>query len=127
MLIRYDWQKVRRYAKGNAKRVIKVIAYQTFRHVPESQFDPMYQVAYTDWSGDSFLAHPEKLLVHRRIYSPRHIAQYVGIASYRSYIKYKVTKQVELSLLECPIPTEKFANNPLLEVVDGNILFLYEA
>ena len=127
MLIRYDWQKVRRYAQGNAKRVIKVIAYQTFPHVPESRFDPMYQVAYTNWSGNSFLAHPEKLLVHRKIYSPRHIAQYVGIASYRSYTQYKLTNKVELSLLECPVPAEKFANNPLLEIVDDNIQFLYEA
>lgn len=127
MLIRYDWQKIRRYAKGNANRVIKVIAYQTFKHIPESQYDPMYQVAYSNWSGPSFLAYPDRLLSYRRIYTPRQIAEYIGIASYRSYTNYKLTKQVHLSLLECPIPMEKMANNPLLRVVDDSIQFLHEA
>jgi len=127
VLVRYDWQKIRRYANGNAKKVIKVIAYQTFKHVPESRFDPMYQVAYTNWDGPSFLVYPERFLVHRRIYTPRHIAQYVGIASYRSYTNYKLTNNVNLPLLECPIPVERFTDNPLLEIVDDNIQFLYES
>jgi len=127
VLIRYDWQKIRLYAKGNANLVIRVIAYQTFNLTPKSKFDPMYGLSYTDWSGQSFLVHPERLLANRHVHTPRHIAQYVGIASYRSYNHYKITKQADLSVLGCPVSTEKFANNPLLEIVGDSIQFLYEA
>ena len=96
--------------------------------VPKSKFDPIYNYSSIDFSGESFLLHPDILVFNSYKYSNRDLAIYLALASLRSYAAYKVFGTVTLPLLHSPVHPHEYLNNTRLLPVDENDLihFLYE-
>ena len=61
-----------------------------------------------------------------RSFSDKEVAEYVGVASFRSYPMYLQTKDSTLDLLYLPISEDIIKANRLLEIKDGKVHFRYE-
>jgi hypothetical protein len=98
----------------------------TQRELPRHVYDPVYKYYYTDFSGDSFLVNPDALLVHRYEWKEKELADYIGLASFRSTGEYLATGKVTLDLSHSPLGQDAINNNRLLRIDRGEIHFLYE-
>jgi len=65
-------------------------------------------------------------LYNAYMYSYREIAQYVALASLRSYADYAITGDTTLDLNLVEIPVELFNENSLLRVKNDKVHFKYE-
>ena len=122
-MIFYNWEKIYRKTKGMSSAIINIISYVTFPHLPRNSYDPTYKLSLENWSGDSFLLHPEKLVINRRKFGDSELAQYVALASFRSYAEYEATGKRSLDMLLSPVSTELIDNNRLLTRKNDEILF----
>ena len=127
-MVFYSWHTVHRGAKGKARRIVRVI-----EHLVDLQNDPYltcnkYEKWLTahSWKGKSFLNNPELLLIRTNGLRPLYTAQYIGLASMRSYANYKITGDLTLDYLVCKGKEVMIEENPLLEVRDGVVHFKYE-
>ena len=111
---------------GSSKRIILVLKAMTTQGLPQSVYDPIYKYYYDDFSGDSFLLQPTILLAEAFRYTPKEVAQYIGLASFRNYAHYCASKDATLDLLHSPVSEDTINNNRLLEIKDGRVHFLYE-
>ena len=102
-LILYSWPKIVSKSNGRVSKMMEILSHLTFRLIPENDRDFRYQISQEDWTGDSFLLNPSKLFVHRHQFKDREIAEYVALASLRSYAEYKATRKATLNLIECPV------------------------
>ena len=112
-LIFYNWEKIYRDTGGKTSGILSIISYLTFPHLP-------------DWSGDSFLLFPEKLIVHRKEFGDPELAQYVALASFRSYAEYKATRKTTLDMLLAPTGQKLIDYNRLLTRINEQIYFCWE-
>ncbi len=94
--------------------------------LPQSVRDPVYNYYYTDWSGSSFLADPWALWENHKGYTAKEVAEYIGLASYRSYAHYSATRDLTLDLLHSPLSEKTINSNRLLRIEDGRVHFLFE-
>lgn len=94
--------------------------------IPRNRRDPLYKYYFIDFSGSSFLAHPDKLIVNRHKWSDTEIANYLGLASFRNLGEYKATGKVTLDLDHCPMSRDALNRNRLLRIEDDQIHFRYE-
>lgn len=125
-MIFYDWAKLYRKTEGNSSAIISVIAFITFPTLPINRYDPTYRWSQEDWSGDSFILHPEKILSNRSKFKDHELAQYVALASFRSYAHFKVTGKTTLSTYLSPIDMNLLNSNRLLHVHGEEIFFCWE-
>lgn len=95
-------------------------------HIPYNQFDPIYRYYYRDFSGHSFLLHPERLLLERHKWKDKELASYIGLASFRNLGEYHATGKLTLDLAHSPVGQDAINNNRLLRIEDDQIVFLYE-
>lgn len=91
-----------------------------------NRYDPTYRFSLEDWSGDSFLVHPEKILSNRSKFKDSELAEYVALASFRSYANYKVTGKKTLPILMSPVNHNVINNNRLLTLHGEEIFFCWE-
>ena len=112
--------------KGNSSAIVTLIANITYPSLPRNVRDPIYRLAQINWLGDSFLLHPEKLLSNRSKFGDTELAQYVALASFRSYAEYEATKRRSLNMLLSPVSTELIDNHRLLSRVEDEIFFCWE-
>jgi hypothetical protein len=96
------------------------------RAIPENKYDRIYKFSNTDFSGKSFLVHPDLLLHYSYKYSYREIAQYLALAAMRPYVDYVTTGERTLDVLLCEVSPEFYEDNSLLYIDKGKIHFLYE-
>ena len=125
-MIFYDWAKLYRKTEGSASRIVTTVAYITFPSLPKNRYDPTYHLSYEDWSGDSFLLHPEKILSNRSKFNDTELAEYIALASFRSYAEYVTTGKRTLSEILCPVKLNDLKNNRLLTFQNGEIYFCWE-
>jgi hypothetical protein len=125
-MLLYSWKKILRQAGGSSKRILTILTAMTQRSLPRNRFDPVYKYYYLDFSGDSFLANPEALLVYRYKWKDKEIADYIGLASFRSTGEYLATGKVTLDLSHSPVGQDAINNNRLLRIERNEIHFLYE-
>lgn len=125
-MIFFDWQKILRRTGGSSKRIILVITAMTMQRLPRNLYDPLYKYYYDDFTGESFLIQPETLLMKASGYRPKEVAEYVGLASYRNYAHYSITKDATLDLLHSPLSEDTINKNRLLRIEDGRVHFLFE-
>ena len=92
-LILYNWPKIVSNSNGRVSKMLEILSHLTFRLLPENEEDFRYQISRQDWSGDSFLLNPSKIFIHRHQFKSREIAEYVALASLRSYAEYKATRK----------------------------------
>jgi hypothetical protein len=125
-VIFYNWAKMYDETNGNCSQIITLLAYITYPTLPRNRYDPLYRLSLKNWTGDSFLLHPEKLIINRPKSKDRELAQYVALASFRSYAEYQATGKLSLNMLLSPVSTETIDNNSLLSRLDDEIFFCWE-
>jgi hypothetical protein len=98
------------------------------KQVPQNRKDPIYKYSQKDFSGVSFMLHPDLLLHHAYKYSYREVAQYISLCSLRSVVEFSATYKLTLDLLLVPglEPEQLINNNRLLALDEDRVLFLYE-
>ena len=125
-MLLYSWKKVLRQAGHSSKQIILVFETMLKKSMPRNRFDPTYRYYDKDFTGHSFLLHPDYLLSHRNKYKDKEIADYIGLASFRNLGEYKATGKLTLDLAHSPIGQDIINNNRLLRIDRGEIHFLYE-
>ena len=122
----YDWQKVYDSAEGNVSRCNLIMEMLIDKQIPKNKYDPIYTFSQKDFSGTSFLLHPDVLLHHSYKYSARDLSVYCALASLRSLPEYMVSQKITLDLLHLPVELDLITENRLLRIGDEGIHFLYE-
>ena len=127
----FDWQKICIHAEGKVVNTVRIFRMLVEKQVPKNKWDKIYKYSQIDFSGESFMLHPDILLHHSYKYTYREIAQYIALCSLRSHAEYEATKQVTLDAILAPgVGADPFLvleTNRLLSLdEDGQIHFLYE-
>ena len=127
----FDWQKICIHAEGKVVNTVRIFRMLVEKQVPKNKWDKIYKYSQKDFSGESFMLHPDILLHHSYKYTYREIAQYIALCSLRSHAEYEATKQVTLDALLAPgVGADPFLileTNRLLSLdEDAQIHFLYE-
>lgn len=125
-MILYNWEVVYKKSKGRIIEVLRIIHYITYRPIPQNEKSKLYKYSQINWAGKSFIVHPEAIFENMKEYSKRELAEYVGLASYRNYAEYKVTRKTTLNLLQSPLKEEALNNNRLVTLVGNEIHFKWE-
>lgn len=123
----FDWKKIYKNTNGRIGSILTVFRMLVRNEVPKNKYDRIYKYYGKDYSGQSFLLNPDRLLDHMHKYDPKEIVEYIALASFRRYSEYLATQKTTLSLLESPVGKDKIENNRLLSIDKyGEIHFLYE-
>ena len=98
--------------------------------IPSNVYDPLYLYSTINFTGESFLIHPDVLLFNAFRYSVKDVAIYLSIASLRPLAEYIANDTIYLPRELSPInPLEHLDDrfSGLITVDDDKIDFLYEA
>ena len=125
-MIKYNWEKIFREAKGDSVSILTIIHLLTYKRIPASRKDKTYKYFGKSFLGDSFLLNPRQLLAERKNYSNKEAAEYVAVASYRNFFNYKQTGKTTLELIHLPVETTIVNRNRLLRIDNGLVHFLFE-
>ena len=125
-MIKYNWEKINREAKGDSVSILTIIHLLTYKRIPASRKDKTYKYFGKSFLGQSFLLNPRQLLAERRYYSNKEAAEYVAVASYRNYFDYKRTGQTTLELIHLPVNETIVNRNRLLRIENGLVHILFE-
>ena len=125
-MIKYNWEKIFREAKGDSVSILTIIHLLTYKRIPASRKDKTYKYFGKSFLGDSFLLNPRQLLAERKNYSNKEAAEYIAVASYRNYFNYKQTGKTPLELIHLPVETTIVNRNRLLRIDNGLVHFLFE-
>lgn len=125
-VILYDWSKIYRISEGQPSRILAILGYLTYPSIPRRKKDPFYKLSQTDWTGESYLLHPEKVVQARHKFSDVELAEYVALASFRSLAALKATNDSTLPLELCPLNTDIVSNSRLLTVTNNKVYFCWE-
>lgn len=125
-MILYDWAKIYRNTEGNVPAILAVLKFLTYPTLAVNKYDNNLKLSQVDWSGDSFLLHPEKVIEHRNLVPSQELAEYVALASFRSLAHYEATGDRSLDVLMSPVPRQLIKDNRLLSCVNGKIYFCWE-
>ena len=125
-MIKYNWEKINREAKGDSVSILTIIHLLTYKRIPASRKDKTFKYFGKSFLGDSFLLNPRQLLAERKYYSNKEAAEYVAVASYRNYFNYNQTGKTTLELIHLPVETTIVNRNRLLRIENGLVHFLFE-
>jgi hypothetical protein len=127
MVFFYNWPKIYRIGEANPTECFRIFKMLVRGEIPRSKYDPIYKYSDKNFSGQSFLINPEKLLQEAYKYKYYDLCIYIALAGIRSYADYKVYRITTLDLIKAPAhPHDYISNKSLLPVKDGKIHFLYE-
>ena len=115
-------------ADGNPKNIILMVAIITYKLTCPSKRKKRGNVIFynANLDGTSFLMNPELLLKNEIGASFREMAEYVGLASYRSYGDYAMNGTLTLPVYHNNMERDKIERNPLLHIKNDNIHFKLE-
>jgi len=125
-MLLYNWNKVFKDANGNVNDVVLIFKMLTKGLVPYNTYDKLYKFYLKDYSGKSYVLHPDVLLYNLYKYTNIEAAQYIALASLRPLAEYYASGEVTLDLFHNPIDRSLFINNRLLRVEDEKLHFLFE-
>ncbi len=126
-MVLYNWHTVYQHSQGTPSLILDILSYIINRPIPKNIYDvKIRNLQRVDWSGDSFLINPEAILNNRNHYSDKELAEYVGLASFRSLAEYKTTKLKTLPIEHSPVDVETLKTNRLLCIMNSNIYFQWE-
>jgi len=125
-MILFDWKKVFDSADGNISLCNMIMEMLIKEKIPRNKSDYIYKYAQKNFTGTSFLLHPEFLLFNAYKYTPRELCVYYAMASLRSYSEYMATGKTTLDPLHCPVDLETIKDNRLLIVLEDEITLIYE-
>lgn len=122
----YSLRKIINKAGRSSKRILMAFRAHASSRLPKSRHDPLYAYHQADFSGDSFMLNPHELITNSFRWTPREVAEYIGLASFRNYSEYKLTGDKSLDLFHSPVDQDTIQQNRLLRIVDGRVHFYYE-
>lgn len=125
-MLLYNWKKIFLATDGSPYDIVLIFKMMTKGLIPQNKYDRIYKYYIQDFSGTSYLVHPDVLLYNLYKYEYREVAQYLALASLRSYADYLSTNDSTLPLHHAPMDRELFDNNRLLSIDDDTIHFIYE-
>jgi len=129
-MLLYDWQKIYDVSDGSVLEIFKIFEMVTNNLIPQNRKDVLYKYRKHDFTGTSFLVHPDVLLYNAYKHTYRDIATYLASASIRSVSEYLATETTTLELLHVPFANllvDNINKNSLLRLDDNNLIhFLYE-
>lgn len=128
-MLLFNWKKIYDAAGGSTKETVRIFEMLVKSKIPNNRYDKIYKYRNTDFSGRSFLVHPDVLLYNSFNYSNREIAVYLSIASLRKLPRWIATKDTTLDLLHVPdedVVLESIYESRLLYIEDGKVHFVYE-
>jgi len=126
-MIFFDWNKILKLSKSNIEDIVVLIYILTYNLKYPSGINPKRKHLYGhDLKGDSFLLNPESLLKNELGANIKQIADYIGLASFRSYLDYELFNKKSLNLKHTTIDLNVIKKNPLLNIVNNEIHFKYE-
>ena len=124
----YDWAKIYDASKGNVVEIVRIFRMIVEKQVPKNKYDPIYRYSQKDFSGISFMLHPDVLLHHSFKYKYREVAQYISLCALRSAADFISTQDPSLEMVLMPglSPEKVIENNRLLEIDEDRVYFRYE-
>ena len=125
-MLLYNWNKMFETAEGSPFAVFLIFRMMVTSSIPSNKYDRIYKYTNVNFSGESFLAHPDVLLYNAYKYEYSEIAQYLAVASLRPYGDYLATGKTTLDSILCTVAPELYTENRLLSIEDNQIHFLYE-
>ena len=126
-MLLYDWKKIFTIANGEPSGIFTIFEMLVKNSIPKNKYDPIYKFYEVNFSGESFLVHPDVLLYNSFRHSRRDIAIYLAFASMRSLGEYFASGDITLDLLEMPLdPFQHLESDRLLYIEDDKLHFLYE-
>lgn len=126
-MLLYDWKKIFTIANGEPSSIFIIFEMLVTQSIPKNKYDPKYKFYEVNFSGESFLVHPDVLLYNAFRHSRRDISIYLAFASMRSLGGYFASGDITLDLLEMPIdPFQHLEDDRLLYMEDDKLHFLYE-
>jgi|TARA_X000000950_G_scaffold59557_1_gene72296 hypothetical protein len=98
------------------------------KQIPKNKYDPIYRYSQKNFSGISFMLHPDVLLYHSFKYKYREIAQYISLCALRSSADFISTQDPSLDVILLPglDPEKIIENNRLLIIDEDKVYFRYE-
>ena len=125
-MLLFDWKKVYDTAQGDISTCNLIMEMLVKKSIPRNKYDPIYRFSQRNFSGSSFLVHPEFLVHHSYKYTKKELCVYYALASLRSLPEYLASNKTTLESLHCPVPLDDIKDNRLLIVDDEEITFIYE-
>ena len=125
-MLLFDWKKVFDTAAGSIYNCNMIMEMLIKGSIPKNKYDPIYTFSQKNFSGNSFLVHPEFLLYLSHKYEQKEICMYYALASLRSLSDYYASNKTTLDPLHCPVDLDDIKDNRLLIVLEDEITFIYE-
>ena len=122
----FSWKKIYKISGGSINTIYLIFKMLVNSEIPKNKYDPIYKYYQKNYSGQSFLVSPKKLLEVAFKYKRKEVVEYIVLASYRSYTDYIMYGTLTLDVMHSPLPLNKLKNNRLLHIEDNKIHFLYE-
>ena len=124
----FDWSKIYDASKGNAVEIVRIFRMIVEKQIPKNKYDPIFRYSQKDFSGISFMLHPDVLLHHSFKYKYREVAQYISLCALRSAADFISTQDPSLEMVLMPglSPEKVIENNRLLEIDEDRVYFRYE-
>jgi hypothetical protein len=128
-MLLFNWKKIYDAAGGSSTEAFRIFEMLTKSKIPNNRYDKIYKYRNTDFTGRSFLVHPDVLLFNSYQFSHREIAVYLSIASLRKLPHWIATKDTTLDLLHVPdedVVLESIYESRLLYIENRKVHFVYE-
>ena len=124
----FDWSKIYDASKGNVVEIVRIFRMIVEKQIPKNKYDPIFRYSQKDFSGISFMLHPDVLLHHSFKYKYREVAQYISLCALRSATDFISTQDLSLDMVLMPglSPEKVIENNRLLEIDEDRVYFRYE-
>ena len=124
----FDWAKIYDASKGNVVEIVRIFRMIVEKQIPKNKYDPIFRYSQKDFSGISFMLHPDVLLHHSFKYKYREVAQYISLCALRSAADFISTQDPSLEMVLMPglSPEKVIENNRLLEIDEDRVYFRYE-
>lgn len=124
----FDWVKIYDASQGNVVEIVRIFRMIVEKQIPKNKYDPIYRYSQKDFSGISFMLHPDVLLYHSFKYKYREVAQYISLCALRSSADFISTQDPSLDMVLMPglSPEKIIENNRLLEIDEDRVYFRYE-
>ena len=124
----YDWPKIYDASQGSVIEIVRIFRMIVEKQIPKNKYDSIYRYSQKNFSGISFMLHPDVLLYHSFKYKYREIAQYISLCALRSSADFISTQDPSLDVILLPglDPEKIIENNRLLIIDEDKVYFRYE-
>jgi len=125
-MLLYNWKKIFEVSDSNPFIIFVIFRMLAGNEIPENKYDKIFEFSKLNFSGESFMVHPDILLFYSYKHEYTDIAQYIALCSLRPLADYSATGKIDLDLELVDVDQELFKDNSLLRIENNTINFIYE-